>query len=154
SRQRGVEWRGGRRLGRGDRASTGRCRGWPYCTGSRRRGDSARQARALVNVSLASEAEQDLVEGARFYAREANSELGHAFINESERSAALLRGQPRIGAVWRGPSSLRLMSPLYDLIGSTYAQPRRAEPAIAHALGGALRLVDACAYLDLGCGTG
>jgi plasmid stabilization system protein ParE len=56
-----------------------------------------------VKVSLASEAEQDLVEGARFYAREANSELSHAFINEFERSAALLRGQPRIGAVWRGP---------------------------------------------------
>lgn len=56
-----------------------------------------------MNVSLASEAEQDLVEGARFYAREANSELGHAFINEFERSAALLREQPRIGAVWRGP---------------------------------------------------
>lgn len=46
------------------------------------------------------------------------------------------------------------MSPLYDLIGSTYAQSRRADPAIAHALAGALRLVDAGAYLDLGCGTG
>jgi len=31
-----------------------------------------------VKLSLSSEAEQDLVEGAQFHAREANDELGHA----------------------------------------------------------------------------
>jgi len=56
-----------------------------------------------VKFSLASEAEQELVEGAQFYAREANEELGHAFISEFERSVTLLREQPRLGAVWRGP---------------------------------------------------
>jgi len=55
-----------------------------------------------VKVSLAPEAEQELVEGALFYAREANAELGHAFISEFERSAGLLGKQPRLGAVWRG----------------------------------------------------
>lgn len=43
-----------------------------------------------MKLSLAAEAEQELVEGALFYAREANAELGHAFISEFERSAALL----------------------------------------------------------------
>jgi plasmid stabilization system protein ParE len=55
-----------------------------------------------VKVSLAPEAEQELVEGALFYAREASAELGRAFISEFERSAVLLVEQPRLGAVWRG----------------------------------------------------
>jgi plasmid stabilization system protein ParE len=55
-----------------------------------------------VRVSLAPEAEQELVEGALFYADEASAELGHAFISEFERPAALLADQPRLGAVWRG----------------------------------------------------
>ena len=55
-----------------------------------------------MKVSLAPEAEQELVEGALFYARQANAQLGHAFISEFERSAALLGEQPRLGAVWRG----------------------------------------------------
>ncbi len=55
-----------------------------------------------MKVSLAPEAEQELVEGALFYAREANASLGHAFISEFERSAALLAEQPRLGATWRG----------------------------------------------------
>lgn len=54
-----------------------------------------------MNVSLASEAEQELVEGA-LYAREANEELGQAFISEFERSATLLTEQPFLGSVWRG----------------------------------------------------
>ena len=55
-----------------------------------------------MKVSLAPEAEQDLVEGALFYAREANPGLGRAFISEFERSTALLADQPRLGAIWRG----------------------------------------------------
>lgn len=55
-----------------------------------------------MKVSLAPQAEQELVEGAQFYARVADSKLGQAFISEFERSAALLLEQPRLGAVWRG----------------------------------------------------
>lgn len=60
-----------------------------------------------MKLSLASEAEQELIEGARFYAREANAELGHAFVSEFERSTferstELLLGQPHLGSVWRG----------------------------------------------------
>ena len=52
--------------------------------------------------SIASEAEDELTEAARFYAREANVDLGHAFIAEFERSIDLLRAHPRLGAPWRG----------------------------------------------------
>jgi toxin ParE1/3/4 len=55
-----------------------------------------------VRVSLAPEAERDLVEGGLYYSREANVELGRAFILEFERSAALLVEQPEVGAPWRG----------------------------------------------------
>jgi len=47
-----------------------------------------------VKVSLAPQAEQELVEGALFYAREAGTELGHAFISEFERALGLLREHP------------------------------------------------------------
>jgi plasmid stabilization system protein ParE len=43
-----------------------------------------------------------LVEGALFYAREANAALGERFIAEFERCASLLIEQPKLGAVWRG----------------------------------------------------
>ncbi len=46
------------------------------------------------------------------------------------------------------------MPPLYDFIGTTYAQSRRADPAIAGVLAAHLRLNESGAYLDLGCGTG
>ena len=46
------------------------------------------------------------------------------------------------------------MQPLYDVIGRTYAQSRRADPVIAHTLAEELRLIDSGAYLDLACGTG
>jgi plasmid stabilization system protein ParE len=55
-----------------------------------------------MRVSLAPEAEHELVEGAMFYAREANADLGRAFIAEFERSVVLLGEQPHLGAVWRG----------------------------------------------------
>jgi plasmid stabilization system protein ParE len=57
-----------------------------------------------VKASLTPEAEQELIEGALFYGREASAQLGQAFISEFERSAALLVEQPRIGAIWRGRS--------------------------------------------------
>jgi plasmid stabilization system protein ParE len=55
-----------------------------------------------VKVSLAPEAAQELMEGALFYARQANPGLGERFITEFERCAALLAEQPKLGAVWRG----------------------------------------------------
>jgi plasmid stabilization system protein ParE len=54
-----------------------------------------------VKVTLAAEAEPELVEGARFYAAQANAELGRAFILEFERAINLLRSQPALGAPWR-----------------------------------------------------
>ena len=35
-----------------------------------------------MKFSIAAEAEQELIEGARFYATQASAELGHAFISE------------------------------------------------------------------------
>jgi len=46
------------------------------------------------------------------------------------------------------------MPALYDLIGSTYARSRRADPAIAKTLARELSLTPSGAYLDLACGTG
>jgi len=43
-----------------------------------------------VKLSLNAQAELELVEGAAYYAREANRELGEAFIAEFDRSAKLL----------------------------------------------------------------
>lgn len=77
-----------------------------------------------MKVSLAPEAEQELIEGALFYVREANAQLGQAFISEFERSAALLVEQPRLGAVWRGtirrlPLRRFPYSIVYDISGTT-----------------------------------
>lgn len=55
-----------------------------------------------MRISLAPEAERDLVEGGLYYSRQANEPLGHAFVSEFERSAALLSEQPELGVPWRG----------------------------------------------------
>jgi plasmid stabilization system protein ParE len=54
----------------------------------------------ISSVSL--EAERELIDGAIFYAREANAELGLAFIAEFERSLEVLCTYPRLGPIWRG----------------------------------------------------
>lgn len=54
-----------------------------------------------MNVVVLEEAERELVEGARFYAEEADAGLALAFIAEFERSIDLLRRQPALGAPWR-----------------------------------------------------
>lgn len=46
------------------------------------------------------------------------------------------------------------MPPLYDFIGTTYTQSRRADPVITGDLTERLQLSSSGAYLDLGCGTG
>ena len=55
-----------------------------------------------MKLSLTQQAEQELVEGARFYAREVDVQLGQDFIAAFERSAQLLLDQPHLGAPWRG----------------------------------------------------
>jgi plasmid stabilization system protein ParE len=55
-----------------------------------------------VISSVSSDAELELIDGALFYAREANAELGLAFIAEFERSLGVLLDYPRLGPVWRG----------------------------------------------------
>jgi len=51
--------------------------------------------------SVGPDADRELSEGAVYYAREANAEVGLAFILEYERALALLCGHPLIGAPWR-----------------------------------------------------
>ena len=51
--------------------------------------------------SVGPEAELELIDGALFYAREANAELGLAFIAEFERALGVLCTYPRLGPVWR-----------------------------------------------------
>ena len=57
-----------------------------------------------MKVSIAAEADQELIEGARYYAAQANKELGLAFISEFERSVEVLRSHPELGARWRSES--------------------------------------------------
>ncbi len=53
-------------------------------------------------VSVSPDAEIELAGGARYYAREANVDLGLAFIAEFERAIAVLSEHPLLGVVWRG----------------------------------------------------
>jgi plasmid stabilization system protein ParE len=55
-----------------------------------------------VKISLSAQAELELVEGAAYYAREANAEIADAFISEFDRSAKLLGEYPKLGTIWRG----------------------------------------------------
>jgi len=55
-----------------------------------------------VKISLNVQAELELVEGAAYYAREANADIANAFISEFDRSAKLLADFPKLGATWRG----------------------------------------------------
>ena len=54
-----------------------------------------------MTPSVSPEADWELTEGAVFYAREANAEVGLAFILGYERALALLCGHPHLGASWR-----------------------------------------------------
>jgi len=54
-----------------------------------------------VKVVVSLLAEQELVEGAKFYANRAGPQLGHSFLAEFERSVALLQEHPLLGAAWR-----------------------------------------------------
>lgn len=50
-----------------------------------------------MNPSVSLEAERELIDAALFYAREADAELGSAFIVEFERSLGVLCNHPRLG---------------------------------------------------------
>ena len=52
-------------------------------------------------ASVSPEADQELTEGALFYAREGNAEVAFAFITEYERVLELLCAHPELGAPWR-----------------------------------------------------
>ena len=55
-----------------------------------------------MKIFLNDQAELELVEGAAYYAREANAALANAFISEFDRSAKLLGEFPKLGSIWRG----------------------------------------------------
>ncbi len=55
-----------------------------------------------MNSSVSLEAERELIDGALFYTREADRELGLIFIDEFERSLEVLCNYPRRGPIWRG----------------------------------------------------
>jgi len=55
-----------------------------------------------VISSVSPEAELELTEGAIFYARDGDVELGLAFIAEFEHTLDLLCNYPELGPVWRG----------------------------------------------------
>jgi plasmid stabilization system protein ParE len=54
-----------------------------------------------VIVSISPEAERELTDVAIFYAEQASTELGLAFIAEFDRSLEVLREHPNLGAPWR-----------------------------------------------------
>lgn len=52
-------------------------------------------------VSVSAEAEAELTEASRHYAGEADLALGLAFIDEFERTLALLAEHPQLGVEWK-----------------------------------------------------
>jgi toxin ParE1/3/4 len=54
-----------------------------------------------VRVSVSPEAQRELIDGAIFYAEQANAELGFVFITEFERALGVLQAHPNVGAPWR-----------------------------------------------------
>jgi plasmid stabilization system protein ParE len=53
-------------------------------------------------LSVSPETERELIDGAVFYAREASTEIGMAFIAEFERTLGVLCDYPKLGPLWRG----------------------------------------------------
>ena len=54
-----------------------------------------------MTPSVSPEADRELTECARFYAREADARLAEEFLQEFERALSLLCNHPEIGARWR-----------------------------------------------------
>ncbi|MGB5081355.1 MAG: hypothetical protein WBO23_11510 [Burkholderiales bacterium] len=76
-----------------------------------------------MTPSVSPEADWELTEGAVFYAREGNAEVGLAFILEYERAVALLCDHPYLGALeeWSTPLPAAEIpySIVYDVRGET-----------------------------------
>ena len=53
-----------------------------------------------MKASISPEAELELIDAAIYYAREADRELGFAFVAEFERVLNLLSTQPQLGVPW------------------------------------------------------
>jgi len=69
-----------------------------------------------MSPSVSPEAEWELTDGARFYAREGGAELGLAFITEFERTLALLTRHAQLGAQWRKRRRMPLRRFPYSII--------------------------------------
>lgn len=54
-----------------------------------------------MTPSVGPEADRELTDSALYYAREANAEIGLAFIASFERALDLLCANPQLGAIWR-----------------------------------------------------
>ena len=84
-----------------------------------------------MKPSVGSEAELELTNGAVNYAREANRELGLAFIAEFERALNLLCLHPELGAAWRNRRRFPLRRFPYSIIYYVKADELRVI-ALAH----------------------
>ena len=62
-----------------------------------------------MKVSVSPWAQQELIDGAAFYAERADRGLGLTFIAEFEHARDLLSNNPEIGAQWRGSIRRLLM---------------------------------------------
>ena len=58
------------------------------------------QANLRMIPSVSPEADRELTDGAVYYAREANADLGLAFIAEIERALGLLCTHSELGVLW------------------------------------------------------
>ena len=85
-----------------------------------------------MTPSVCPEADRELIEAATFYAREANAQVGLAFILEYERALALLCVHPHLGAIWRnGRRRFPLRKFSYSIIYYVHGEELRVI-ALAH----------------------
>ncbi|MCX7140839.1 MAG: type II toxin-antitoxin system RelE/ParE family toxin [Proteobacteria bacterium] len=69
-----------------------------------------------MTPSVSPDADRELSASSIFYAREANAEVGLAFILEYERALALLCSNPNLGALWRNRRRFALRKFPYSII--------------------------------------
>ena len=86
-----------------------------------------------MKVSVSPAAQQELIDGAMFYAERAGRELGLAFIAEFEHARDLLSTNPEIGAQWRGSTTRRLQLRRFPYYLAYQIQPEEVRiVALAH----------------------
>lgn len=85
-----------------------------------------------MKVSVSPAAQKELIDGALFYAKRADRELGLGFIAEFEHARDLLATNPEIGAHWRG-STRRLQLRHFPYYLAYQTQPDEVRVvALAH----------------------